>query len=99
MKSGTTSSLRSTSDDQREYLWEASIQTGPGRIYQRMLSQTGLPATSLKLEITENALMEHTDVTMDVLHQLRSMGFNPIMIWIGYSSLSYLSRSGECIED
>jgi diguanylate cyclase (GGDEF)-like protein/PAS domain S-box-containing protein len=59
-----------------------------------VLSETGLPATSLKLEITENALMEHTDTTMEVLHQLRSMGVQ-IQIddfGIGYSSLSYLSQ-------
>lgn len=59
-----------------------------------VLSQTGLEATTLKLEITESALMEHTDTTMDVLHQLRSMGVQ-IQIddfGVGYSSLSYLSQ-------
>jgi EAL domain-containing protein (putative c-di-GMP-specific phosphodiesterase class I) len=61
---------------------------------REVLNQTGLQATTLKLEITENALMEHDDTTMEVLHQLRSLGVQ-IQIddfGIGYSSLSYLSQ-------
>ena len=60
----------------------------------RVLKDTGLPADRLKIEITENALMEFTNSTLQVFHNLRAMGVQ-IQIddfGIGYSSLSYLSQ-------
>ncbi|MCU0538176.1 MAG: bifunctional diguanylate cyclase/phosphodiesterase, partial [Hydrococcus sp. Prado102] len=60
----------------------------------RILQETELEATSLKLEITESVLMENTQSATDMLLQLREMN---IQIHIddfgtGYSSLSYLHR-------
>jgi diguanylate cyclase (GGDEF)-like protein/PAS domain S-box-containing protein len=60
----------------------------------RILKETGLEASSLKLEITESVLMENTQLATDMLLKLREMN---IQIHIddfgtGYSSLSYLHR-------
>lgn len=60
----------------------------------RILQETELQASSLKLEITESVLMENTQSATDMLLQLREMN---IQIHIddfgtGYSSLSYLHR-------
>jgi diguanylate cyclase (GGDEF)-like protein/PAS domain S-box-containing protein len=64
-----------------------------GQIAQ-ILQETNLNASSLKLEITESAIMEDAETAAAMLLQLRSMG---IQIYIddfgtGYSSLSYLQR-------
>jgi EAL domain-containing protein (putative c-di-GMP-specific phosphodiesterase class I) len=59
-----------------------------------VLSESCLPPEQLKIEITENALMDFTEATLQVFHSLRSMGVQ-IQIddfGIGYSSLSYLSQ-------
>jgi diguanylate cyclase (GGDEF)-like protein/PAS domain S-box-containing protein len=61
---------------------------------QHALAATGLAPTSLKLEITETALVEHHEAATAALRELRSMG---VMICLddfgtGYSSLSYLDR-------
>jgi diguanylate cyclase (GGDEF)-like protein/PAS domain S-box-containing protein len=60
----------------------------------QILHETGLPACSLRLEVTESAIMENSETATTMLFQLRSMG---IQIYIddfgtGYSSLSYLQR-------
>jgi len=59
-----------------------------------VLSESCLPPEQLKIEITENALMDFNESTLQVFHTLRSMGVQ-IQIddfGIGYSSLSYLSQ-------
>jgi EAL domain-containing protein (putative c-di-GMP-specific phosphodiesterase class I) len=63
-------------------------------VVRNALSESGLPATRLCLEITEQLLLEHTEANLDVLARLREMG---IAIAIddfgsGYSSLSYIRR-------
>lgn len=60
----------------------------------QILWETGLDAYSLRLEVTESAIMENAETAATMLLQLRSMG---IQIYIddfgtGYSSLSYLQR-------
>jgi EAL domain-containing protein (putative c-di-GMP-specific phosphodiesterase class I) len=57
-----------------------------------ILSESGLDASRLRLEITESVLLENPDETLEILHALRSRG---IQLYIddfgtGYSSLSYL---------
>ncbi|MBW7948743.1 MAG: EAL domain-containing protein [Pseudorhodoplanes sp.] len=58
----------------------------------RALAVSGLPATRLEIEITESALLHHTDATLAALHRLRSLGVGISMddFGTGYSSLSSL---------
>ncbi|WP_051694269.1 putative bifunctional diguanylate cyclase/phosphodiesterase [Desulfohalovibrio reitneri] len=54
----------------------------------------GLPADSLRLEMTETAIMERAEVAMGILLQLREMGLRLAIddFGTGYSSFSYLQR-------
>ena len=60
----------------------------------RILAETGLPATCLRLEVTEGSLIERTEDSQEVIRKLRER-----QIWLsiddfgtGYSSFSYLCR-------
>jgi diguanylate cyclase (GGDEF)-like protein/PAS domain S-box-containing protein len=59
-----------------------------------ILEETGLPPTSLRLEITENVIMDHGDIALAKLAQFQSLGvqFSVDDFGTGYSSLSYLQR-------
>ncbi|HEV7397690.1 MAG TPA: EAL domain-containing protein [Pyrinomonadaceae bacterium] len=65
--------------------------------YERLvgiLSETGLDARRLELELTETSIMDNTTAAVDLLRRIRKLG---VMIAIddfgtGYSSLSYLKR-------
>jgi diguanylate cyclase (GGDEF)-like protein len=56
------------------------------------LEVSGLPAHRLEIEITESSLLRNTQLTHDVLSQLRSIGVRISLddFGTGYSSLSYL---------
>ncbi|HEY9422722.1 MAG TPA: EAL domain-containing protein [Thermoanaerobaculia bacterium] len=65
----------------------------PERIAE-VLRETGLSPGSLKLEITENAIIENADSAAELLHRLRNMG---VGVWLddlgtGHASFSYLYR-------
>ncbi|MBD1391412.1 EAL domain-containing protein [Neiella sp. HB171785] len=59
-----------------------------------VLEVTELPASALRLEITEHALLEDQDKVQTVLSQLNELGVQLLMddFGTGYSSLAYLHR-------
>jgi diguanylate cyclase (GGDEF)-like protein/PAS domain S-box-containing protein len=59
-----------------------------------ILEETNLAPTSLKLEITESAVMENVETATNMLNQLRLLGVQLAMddFGTGYSSLSNLHR-------
>jgi diguanylate cyclase (GGDEF)-like protein len=58
------------------------------------LSQSGLDASRLELEITESVLMNDTQQTLSILNQLKGFGVQIVMddFGTGYSSLGYLRK-------
>jgi EAL domain-containing protein (putative c-di-GMP-specific phosphodiesterase class I) len=60
----------------------------------RTLEKTGFPAKQLELEITESALIENPDATIECLKQWKELGVRIAMddFGTGYASLSYLSK-------
>jgi EAL domain-containing protein (putative c-di-GMP-specific phosphodiesterase class I) len=58
------------------------------------LAVSGLPATSLIIEVTETALMRNADATAKRLHAIKALGVRIAVddFGTGYSSLAYLQR-------
>jgi diguanylate cyclase (GGDEF)-like protein len=61
---------------------------------REILQTSGLPASSLELELTESILVEDSESTVRALRELKAMGLRLSIddFGTGYSSLSYLSR-------
>jgi diguanylate cyclase (GGDEF)-like protein/PAS domain S-box-containing protein len=61
---------------------------------QRVLTETGLDAGRLKLEITESVIMENPEMAVDLLKRLKALGTHLCIddFGTGYSSLGYLLR-------
>jgi diguanylate cyclase (GGDEF)-like protein/PAS domain S-box-containing protein len=60
----------------------------------RVLSETGLDAAFLELEITESMVMHDPEHAVELLNEMKAMGIRISMddFGTGYSSLSYLKR-------
>lgn len=58
------------------------------------LAEAGLPPRRLELEVTETALLDDSEATVGILHQLRTLGIRISLddFGVGYSSLSYLRK-------
>jgi diguanylate cyclase (GGDEF)-like protein len=77
-----------------------AVNFSPQQFHQReLLSEvryalevSGLPAQRLEIEITESSLLRNTQLTHDILSQLRTLGVRISLddFGTGYSSLSYL---------
>jgi diguanylate cyclase (GGDEF)-like protein len=77
-----------------------AVNFSPQQFHQRdvlsevryALEVSGLPAHRLEIEITESSLLRNTQMTHDVLSQLRAIGVRISLddFGTGYSSLSYL---------
>ncbi|MEJ2581754.1 MAG: GGDEF and EAL domain-containing protein [Acidobacteriota bacterium] len=59
-----------------------------------ILEDTGLPPRNLRIEVTENVVMDHADLAVRNLMELRALGVQLSIddFGTGYSSLSYLQR-------
>ncbi|MDD2658213.1 MAG: EAL domain-containing protein [Methylococcales bacterium] len=73
----------------RQFLEKDLFQT-----IKQVLSETGLKASSLELEITESAVMQDPERTLLVLQQLHELGIQLSIddFGTGYSSLTYLRK-------
>jgi diguanylate cyclase (GGDEF)-like protein/PAS domain S-box-containing protein len=69
-------------------------QPGLDRHVQAALAESGLPAASLRLEITERAMIDDAQVASGVLARLKALGVQLEIddFGTGYSALSYLDR-------
>ena len=65
-----------------------------GDIIARILDETGLDPSCLKLEITESEIIENIEIVLDTAEKLKKLGVQLSMddFGTGYSSLSYLHR-------
>ncbi len=59
-----------------------------------ILAQAGLPASHLKLELTESMIMGQGEKAIDLLHAIKALGVSLSIddFGTGYSSLAYLKR-------
>jgi EAL domain-containing protein (putative c-di-GMP-specific phosphodiesterase class I) len=91
---------RGISDDYKDLLISVNIsgkhlaEESLVRDVQNALKVSGIPAESLKLEITETTAMENADRTIEILLRLKQLGVQISIddFGTGYSSLNYLHK-------
>jgi diguanylate cyclase (GGDEF)-like protein/PAS domain S-box-containing protein len=73
----------------RQFMHRGLVET-----IRRSLAETGLDPAMLEFEITETALMQHGQQTLETLDQISKMGIRLSIddFGTGYSSLAYLKR-------
>src|SRR5439155_14194815 len=61
---------------------------------ERILKETGLPASALNIEITETTAMHNAEISLSIMRRLKQMGVRISIddFGTGYSSLSYLKE-------
>jgi diguanylate cyclase (GGDEF)-like protein len=64
------------------------------QVVRAALEASGLAPHRLEIEITESAMLQQSETTLRMLHELRALGVRIVMddFGTGYSSLSYLQR-------
>ncbi len=76
-------------------LFEAQLRSGKLLpVVQRVLKDTGLPVSSLELEIVENTILRNDAAILNLLHELRDFGVGLALddYGTGFASLSVLKR-------
>ncbi|NIU03114.1 MAG: EAL domain-containing protein [Gammaproteobacteria bacterium] len=70
------------------------VQSGMAQRIRAILDESGLAPESLRLDITENAIMNHGDLALARLRELRELGIQVHVddFGTGYSSLTSLQR-------
>jgi len=70
------------------------LQSGLEQVVQRILTESGLDAEFLEMEITESIAVEDVENTCELMHRLRNLGITLSLddFGTGYSSLSYLNQ-------
>lgn len=70
------------------------VRQGVVEMISGVLTETGLPASQLEIEITESAIIERPETAERLLLELKALGISVALddFGTGYSSLSYLLR-------
>jgi len=94
--------LENWKDDPIKQIWRISVNISPKQFeeenfvpaLQRLIEQTQLQPSKLRLELTEGLLIQNTQKAMDKINTLKALGFTLSIddFGTGYSSLSYLKH-------
>lgn len=70
------------------------LQPGLPERFRQLMQQYNVSGQQFELELTESTLVSHVSQTLDIMHQLKAMGFSFAIddFGTGYSSLNYLKR-------